>query len=71
VPSWSLVYFTICNAELGETGVAEAALARIKSSYPQSRGTTVDDILREEVIHEDPAIFDRYRTILQRIDKEE
>ena len=34
VPSWSLVYFTVCHAELGETRQAEAALAKIKSSYP-------------------------------------
>ena len=73
VPSWSLVYLTICHAELGETRQAEAALARLKSSlyYLQFPGITLDDILKEEVIHEDPAIFDRYRAILRRIDKEE
>ena len=69
--SWSLVYFTICNAELGETRLAEATLAKIKSSYPQFPGITLDDILKEEVFHEDPAIFDRYRAILRRIDREE
>jgi tetratricopeptide (TPR) repeat protein len=63
--SWSLVYLTICNAELGETKLAEASLARIKSSYP---GMTLDDILKYEIFHEDPAIIDRYRAILQRID---
>ena len=73
VPTWSLVYLTICHAELGETGQAEAALARIKSSpfYSQFPGVTLDDILKEEVVHEDPAIFDRYRAILGRIDGEE
>jgi TolB-like protein len=73
VQSWSLVYLVICHAELGETRQAEAALARLKSSlyYLQFPGITLDDILKEEVIHEDPAIFDRYRAILQRIDKEE
>ena len=71
LPSWSRVYFTICNAELGETKQAEAALAKIKSSYPQFPGITLEDILKEEVFHEDPAIFDRYRTILQRVDKEQ
>ena len=50
---------------------AEAALAKIKSSYPQFPGITLDEILKEEVFHEDPAIFDRYRAILQRIDKQE
>lgn len=67
--SWSLVYFTICNAELGETELAEVTLAKIKSSYPQFPGITLDGILEEEIFHEDPAILDRYRTILQRIDR--
>ena len=73
VPSWSLVHLTVCHSELGETRQAEAALARLKSSlyYLQFPGITLDDILKEEVIHEDPAIFDRYRAILGRIDKEE
>jgi hypothetical protein len=66
--SWSLVYFTICNAELGETGVAKATLARIKSSYPQFPGITLEGIVKEEVIHEDAAILDRYRAILERVD---
>jgi len=66
--SWSRVYSTICNAELGETRLAAASLARIRSSYPQFPGITLDGILREEVFHEDPAIFDRYRAILERID---
>lgn len=69
--SWSLVYFTICNAELGETRLAEATLAKIKSSYPRFPGITLDDILKEEVFHEDPAILDRYRAILRCIDREE
>jgi TolB-like protein len=69
--SWSLVYCTICNAELGETSLAKATLAKIKSSYPRFPHVTLDDILEDEVFHEDPAIFDRYRAILQRIDQEE
>ena len=73
VPPWSLVYVTICHAELDEPRQAEAALARIKSLpfYSQFPGVTLDDILKEEVVHEDPAIFDRYRAILGRIDGEE
>lgn len=71
LPPWSLVYVTICHAALGETGQAEAALARIKSSYPQFPGITLDGILKEEVVHEDHTIFDRYRTILLSIDKQE
>lgn len=68
--SWSIVYRTICNAELGETGLAKATLAKIKSSYPRLPDLTVDDIVKEEIFHEDPAIFDRYRAILQRLDKQ-
>ena len=73
VTSWSLVHLTVCHSELGETRQAEAALAKLKSSlyYLQFPGITLDDILKEEVIHEDPAIFDRYRAILGRIDKDE
>jgi TolB-like protein/lipoprotein NlpI len=71
LPPWSLVYVTLCHAELGETQQAEIALAKIKSSYPQSPGMTLDDILKVEVIQEDPAIMDRYRSILQRVDKGE
>ena len=61
---------SICHAELGETRQAEAAFAKLKSSryYLQFPGITLDDIMKEEVIHEDPAIFDRYRAILERID---
>ena len=71
VPPWSLVCVTVCHAELGETKEAEAALARLKSSYPQFPGITLDGILKEEDLYEDPTIFDRYRAILRRIDKEE
>ena len=71
VPPWSLVCVTVCHVELGETGQAEAALAKLKASYPQFPGITLDGILNEEVFYEDPAILDRYRAILRRIDKEE
>ena len=71
VPPWSLVCLTVCHAELGETGQAEAALAKLKASYPQFPGITLDGILKLEVFYEDPAIVDRYRTILRRIDKHE
>ena len=66
--SWSIVYQTICQAELGETSLAEAGLAKIKKSYPRCPGITLDDILKEEIFHEDIAVIDRYRTILQRLD---
>ena len=68
---WSLVHLTICHAELGETKQAKAAFAILKSSYPHFPGITIDYIVREEIFYEDPAILDRYRTILQRIEKEE
>jgi TolB-like protein len=71
LPSWSLVYLTVCHAELGETRQAHAAFARLKSSYPQFPGITLDGILKEEVFYEDPAILDRYRAVLARLDKEE
>ena len=32
--SWSIVYQTICQAELGETSLAEAALQRSKNPIP-------------------------------------
>jgi TolB-like protein/Tfp pilus assembly protein PilF len=71
VPLWSLVCLTVCHAELGETRQAEAALARLKSSYPQFPGITLDGILKEEDFYEDSAVRERYRAILRRIDKEE
>jgi TolB-like protein len=71
VERWSLVCLTICHAELGETRQAEAALARLRSSYHQFPGITLDGILKEETFYEDPAVVDRYRAILRRIDKEE
>jgi TolB-like protein len=71
VPPWSLVCLTVCHAELGETRLAEAALARLRSSYPRLPGITLDNIVKEEVFYEDPAILDRYRAILRRVAKEE
>lgn len=68
---WSVVYVTICNAELGETRLAAAALAKIKSSYPQHPTMTLERVLEEEIFHEDPAIIRRYRAILQRVDHDE
>ena len=66
--SWSPVYVAICNAELGETKLAEAALAKIRSSYPRFPGIAIEDLLKEEVFHEDPAILERYLAVLRRID---
>ncbi len=65
--SWSIVYFTICNAQLGETKRAREALAKIRSSYPQFPGITLDGIVKVEVLQEDPAVLERYRAILQRV----
>jgi TolB-like protein/lipoprotein NlpI len=70
VQSWSLVHFTICSAELGEMTQAKAALAKIKASYPQFPGITLEGILDLETCYEDPAVTERYRTILQRVEKE-
>jgi TolB-like protein/Tfp pilus assembly protein PilF len=72
VERWSLVCLTICHAELGETKQAEAAFANLRSSYSSLfPGITLDGILKEETFYEDPAVTDRYRAILQRINKEE
>jgi TolB-like protein len=71
VPPWSLVCLTICHAELGETRQAAAAFARLKAGYSRFPGITIDGIIREEVFYEDPAVLDRYRAILRRIEKEE
>jgi tetratricopeptide (TPR) repeat protein len=69
MPSWSLVYMTICHAELGDTRQAETLLARIKTSYPQFPDITLDRILKEEIFYEDPVILDRFSAILQRVDR--
>lgn len=69
--SWSLVYVAICHAELGETAQAGGALARVRSSCFRRPGNSIEDILTEEVVHEDPAVLDRYRSILQRVDQDE
>ena len=71
IPPWSLVYLTICHAELGETRQAAAALARLKAGYSRFPGITIDGLIKEEVFYEDLAILDRFRAILRRIDKEE
>jgi hypothetical protein len=71
VPPWSLICLTVCHAELDETKAARATLARLKASYPQFPGITLDGILEEEDLYEHPSTFDRYRSILRRIDKME
>lgn len=66
--TWSLVYQAICRAELGETGLAEATLGRLRSSFPRFRDMPLDGIVEEEIFNENPALIDRYRAILRRID---
>jgi hypothetical protein len=56
---------------LGETKQAEAALARLKSTYYRDTGVTLDHILKEEVFYEDASILGRFRAALQRINGEE
>jgi len=56
---------------LGEAKQAEAALARLKSTYYQDTGVTLDHILKEEVFYEDATVLSRFRAALQRIDGEE
>jgi TolB-like protein/Tfp pilus assembly protein PilF len=68
IPAWSLVYVTICQAELGEMRQAAAALAKLKAGYSRFPGMTIDAIIKEEVFYDDPATLDRFRAILQRLD---
>jgi TolB-like protein len=68
LPPWSLVYVTICHAELGETRQAIAALVKLRSGFSRFPGISIDDLIKEEVFYEDPAILDRFKTILQRVD---
>jgi TolB-like protein len=70
-PQWSLVYVAACHAEMGETAAAEAAFASLRSSHARFRGMTLDRILDDEVVCDDPALPARYRAILARIDKGE
>lgn len=70
VPAWSLVYLTVCHAELGDMRQAKSALARLKSSYLHLPGITLEGIIEEEVFHEDAAILNRYCEILRHIDEE-
>ena len=69
VQSWSLVHLTVCHFELGEIKQAQDTLAKLKANWP---GLLIDEIVDTEAdLFEDPAVCSRYRTILQRVDKEE
>ena len=65
VPPWSLIHLAICHSELGEEARAKACLAKLKACRP---GVSLDQNLDMEDCFEDPAIYDRYRTILRRLD---
>jgi TolB-like protein len=67
VPPWSLIHLTICHAELGEDAQAKACLAKLNACRP---GVSLDQNLDMEDCFEDPAVYDRYRTILRRFDAE-
>lgn len=69
VPRWSLVRLVVCHFELGETKQAQDVLAKVKAHYP---GLGLDEIIDAEVdFYRDAAVCNRYRAILQRIDKEQ
>jgi TolB-like protein/Tfp pilus assembly protein PilF len=70
-PSWSLVYLAMCHAELGDDIQAAAAFASLRSSHARFRGMTLDRILNDEVVCDDPALPARYGAVLARIDKGE
>ena len=68
VQSWSLVHLAVCYSELGEIKQAQDTLAKLKASWP---GLLIDEILDTEAdLFEDPAVCNRYRAILQRVDNE-
>ena len=66
VPPWSLIYLAISHAELDQLEPARAALAKLKAYRPVS----LEETLEIDDCFEDPAIFNRYREILRRIDNE-
>jgi TolB-like protein/Tfp pilus assembly protein PilF len=64
--SWSLAFLTICHFELGEIKQAQDTLAKLKAIWP---GLGLEEISDNEVGYfEDPAICDRYRAILRRVE---
>jgi len=68
VPPWSLIRLIVCHSELGEIKQAQDVLAKVKAHYPR---LSLDEIIDTEVdFYTDPAVCNRYRAILQRIDKE-
>jgi TolB-like protein len=69
VTPWSLIRLIICHFELDEIRQAQAVLARVKAHYP---GLSLDEIIDTEVdFYEDPAVCNRYRAILKRVDTQE
>ena len=68
VQSWSLAHLIVCHFELGEIKQAQDTLAKLKANWP---GLLIDEIVDTEAdLYEDPAVYSRYRAILQRVDKE-
>lgn len=69
VTSWSLVHLTVSHFELGEIKQAQETLAKLKADWP---GLSIDEIIVTEIDYfEDPTIGERYRAILERVDKAE
>ena len=66
IQPWSLAYLTVCHAELGDIEQARATIARLKANWP---GLSIDEIVDSDVaVYESPAVNDRYRAILRRVD---
>jgi len=69
VPPWSLIRLIVCHSELDEIKQAQDVLAKVKAHYPR---LSLDEIIDTEVdFYTDPAVCNRYRAILQRIDKQD
>jgi len=67
--SWSLVRLIVCHSELGENKRAREILVKLKAHWP---GLAIDEIAETETdFYEDRAVCNRYRAVLQRVDKEE
>jgi TolB-like protein len=68
VNSWSLVRLIVCHSELGEKQQAHEIMLKLKAHWP---GLEIDEIAETETdFYEDPAVCDRYRAILLRVEKE-
>ena len=62
---WFLVHLTVCYAELGQIPQAKAALDQFKAHRP---GLSFEQVVQNEDVFEDPAVFNRYRAIIRQLE---